>query len=85
MGLGMVPRGLPNHLNDQSLGEDSEMYHFASFRQAKTLITSVQKELAMRYQRIKGVFVRAYHRFRFGRWETVSQHWRSHPGQLSLF
>lgn len=38
-----------------------------------------------RYTKIKSVFVRAYHRFRFGRWESVCQHWRSHPGQLELF
>lgn len=39
----------------------------------------------MRISRIKGVFVRAYPRFRFGRWEDVVQHWRSHPGQMNLF
>lgn len=35
--------------------------------------------------RLKDVFVRAYTRIRFGRTENVCQHWRSHPGQLSLF
>jgi len=35
--------------------------------------------------RVKTVFVRAYDRFRLGKWEAVGQHWRSHPGQLSLF
>lgn len=39
----------------------------------------------MRYNRIKDVFVRAYRRFRFGKWESVRQHFRSHPGQLELF
>ena len=39
----------------------------------------------MAYYRVKSVFVRGYHRFRFGRWESVCQHWRSYPGQLSLF
>ena len=39
----------------------------------------------MAYHRIKSVFVRQYHRFRLGKWEQVCQHWRSHPGQLSLF
>jgi hypothetical protein len=34
--------------------------------------------------RLKGVFVTAYSRFRFNRWESVCQHWRSHPGQLSF-
>lgn len=34
---------------------------------------------------IKTVFVHAYLRFRFGRWESVCQHWRSHPGQMTLF
>ena len=34
---------------------------------------------------IKDVFVTQYMRFRFNRWEHVSQHWRSHPHQLSLF
>lgn len=35
--------------------------------------------------RVKSVFVRDYFRFRLGRWEHVCQHWRSLPGQLSLF
>jgi len=26
-----------------------------------------------------GVFVHAYMRFRFGRWESVCAHWRSYP------
>lgn len=34
--------------------------------------------------RSKTVFVHAYHRFRFGRWENVTSHFRSHPGQLSF-
>ena len=34
---------------------------------------------------IKTVFVHNYSRFRFGRWESVCQHYRSHPGQLTLF
>lgn len=33
----------------------------------------------------KSVFVRAYHRVRFGRLESVCQHWRSYPTQLPLF
>jgi len=39
----------------------------------------------MAYSRMKSVFVRAYRRFRFGEWETVCQHYRSHPGQMALF
>ncbi len=39
----------------------------------------------MAYPNVKSVFVNAYVRFRFGRFEHVRQHWRSHPGQLSLF
>lgn len=39
----------------------------------------------MSYSKIKSVFVHAYDRFRFGKWEHVRQHWRSHPGQLELF
>jgi hypothetical protein len=39
----------------------------------------------MTFTRRKSVFVRAYHRFRFGCWEVVRQHWRSHPGQMELF
>jgi hypothetical protein len=35
--------------------------------------------------KVKTVFVTAYTRFRFGRFEQVCQHWRSHPGQLNLF
>lgn len=35
---------------------------------------------------LKGVFVRAYVRFRLGRKEQVCQHWRSWPyTQMSLF
>lgn len=37
------------------------------------------------YSRVRNVFVRAYVRFRFGKFENVGQHWRSCPGQLSLF
>jgi|GEM_PF-602492 len=33
----------------------------------------------------KSVFVNAYTRFRLGQWEDVCAHWRSHPGQLTLF
>lgn len=36
------------------------------------------------YRRLKSVFVRAYDRYRFGRWENVCQHYRSHPGQMSF-
>lgn len=32
----------------------------------------------------KTLFVHAYSRFRFGRWESVISHFRSHPGQLSF-
>jgi len=39
----------------------------------------------MTFARVKSVFVHAYIRFRFGRRESVCQHWRSHPGQLTLF
>ncbi len=31
------------------------------------------------------VYVRAYIRFRFGRFENVCQHYRSYPHQLPLF
>jgi len=33
----------------------------------------------------KGVHVRQYVRFRFGRWESVCQHCRGAPGQGDLF
>lgn len=33
----------------------------------------------------KGVHVRAYVRFRFGRWENVIEHCRGYPGQGDLF
>lgn len=36
-------------------------------------------------RKARDVFVSAYTRRRFGRLEHVRQHWRSHPGQLSLF
>lgn len=39
----------------------------------------------MRYAKIRDVYVRRYSRVRFGRLETVRQHFRSHPGQLALF
>jgi hypothetical protein len=39
----------------------------------------------MAYHRWRSVFVHAYTRFRFGRRESVCQHWRSHPGQMQLF
>lgn len=38
----------------------------------------------MRIRRYKSVFVNAYHRLRFGKMESVCQHYRSHPGQLSF-
>ncbi len=34
--------------------------------------------------RAKTVYVRRYPRFRFGRWEDVTDHFRSPPGQLSF-
>lgn len=37
------------------------------------------------YSKFRNVFVRAYVRFRFGKFENVCQHWRSYPGQLELF
>ena len=37
------------------------------------------------FTRPKRVFVRAYARFRYGKWENVCQHWRSQPRQRSLF
>lgn len=39
----------------------------------------------MAYSYRRRVFVRQYRRYRYGQWETVSQHWRSAPGQLVLF
>ena len=39
----------------------------------------------MSYLRVKSVYVCSYTRRRFGRWEHVCQHWRSHPGQMNLF
>lgn len=38
-----------------------------------------------RMLRSMGVHVRSYFRFRFGKWETVREHWRSYPYQLVLF
>ena len=37
------------------------------------------------FLKVKDVFVRQYTRHRLGRDETVCQHWRSHPQQLTLF
>lgn len=39
----------------------------------------------MSYRKLKSVFVRTYNRYRFGQWESVCKHWRSHPGQYELF
>ncbi len=39
----------------------------------------------LHHQNVKSVFVNAYIRFRLGKWEDVCAHWRSHPGQLTLF
>ncbi|TCT20800.1 hypothetical protein EDC35_105244 [Thiobaca trueperi] len=39
----------------------------------------------MAYSNDKPVHVSTYVRYRFGRWESVREHWRSYPGQLSLF
>lgn len=33
----------------------------------------------------KGVHVRQYARFRFGKWESVCEHCRSYPCQMELF
>lgn len=38
----------------------------------------------MTCRRLKSVFVHAYDRYRYGRWEYVCAHYRSHPGQLSF-
>ncbi|MNF18188.1 hypothetical protein D3C80_2221170 [compost metagenome] len=35
-------------------------------------------------QHFRTVHVNPYDRFRFGRWETVCEHWRSPPGQLAF-
>jgi hypothetical protein len=44
-------------------------------------------EVVMTYSqtKAKSVFVRAYLRFRFGKQESVCQHWRSAPYQYVLF
>ena len=34
----------------------------------------------MSANRLKSVYVSPYHRFRKGQWESVCQHWRTHPG-----
>jgi hypothetical protein len=34
--------------------------------------------------KLKAVYVRAYTRFRFARWEHVRAHWRSHPDQMTF-
>lgn len=39
----------------------------------------------MAYSNLKSVYVHSYLRYRLGRWESVCQHWRSNPGQLTLF
>jgi len=39
----------------------------------------------MDFARQKSVHVRSYTRIRFGNLENVCEHWRSHPGQMSLF
>lgn len=41
--------------------------------------------MAIPPNRVRGVHVRAYTRFRFNRTENVCSHWRSYPQQLTLF
>lgn len=36
------------------------------------------------HRKVKSVHVNRYPRFRFGKWESVCEHWRSAPGQLSF-
>ena len=62
-----------------------ESWHFTCGYAHKQGGPNPLKEYAMRYARIKDVFVRAYRRFRLGKWEDVCQHFRSHPGQMELF
>ncbi len=38
----------------------------------------------LRFQRLRAVYVHQYRRFRFGQWENVCAHYRSHPGQLAF-
>lgn len=33
---------------------------------------------------LRTVHVNQYPRFRYGKWESVSEHWRSHPGQMQF-
>lgn len=63
---------------------DDEFYQFAVCGQAQNPL-NLHEELAMAYNRWRSVFVRTYTRRRFGRRESVCQHWRSHPGQMQLF
>lgn len=37
------------------------------------------------HHKVKTVHVCQYVRYRLGRFESVCHHWRSHPGQMSLF
>ena len=47
-------------------------------------MASVRKYRRSPAQRVKTVYVHRYPRFRFGRWEDVTDHYRSPPGQLSF-
>ncbi|SFI62904.1 hypothetical protein SAMN05216206_2588 [Pseudomonas guineae] len=33
---------------------------------------------------LRTVHVNPYYRWRFQRWETVCEHWRTHPGQMAF-
>jgi hypothetical protein len=47
--------------------------------------TPQENGMSIVHRRVKTVFVHQYRRFRFGKTESVCQHWRSNPNQLLLF
>ena len=79
----MVFSGLPNHCTRNVLGK-TKTNSTSSACSGKPKPLNLYMEVAMSYVRHKTVFVRRYTRRRFGRWEWVIQHWRSHPGQMSF-
>lgn len=78
-------------------GDDGEEYTYCRYRRCGTRLLDahaygyrawrlrIRRRRSVAPRRGRGVHVRSYRRFRLGKWEDVCAHWRSHPGQLTLF
>lgn len=45
----------------------------------------VTRRLRPRHPDLRSVHVNSYPRYRYGRWESVCEHWRSPPGMQLVF